>query len=587
MSTKSTYPWFYFFRIARISLLVFLPTLFLVLILYRTTHRDGLVSQMNFQIEENLYTLKNTFEKSHLSPKDWCQQLPVLENARYSLVRRDGTILCDSEKERMGKKISDISEITESFQSEKYVTMVRSSDLFGTEAVFGSLKINEELSLRKVVPLTTLKDGMKRIDKILFFKILPIAFLSYLIFLFIFYRATAPLGVILSKVEKFKVDIPFNKTLNLLYQKDKWGEIEEALNEADNQLSVQMIQTKTENEKIKAILESIYDNIIAIDHFESILFYNSNFERNFQRPRPNQEIIPKIWHRFTDEKVLDAFRGVLKTGETISLKGMNALSSTHPDRFYDLNITPLRDPEGKISGALGVFYDMTEIKLTEQMRVDFVANVSHEIRTPLTSIKGYSQMLIARRDKMDPELVMFLDKILNNSERMISLFNDLLNLSVIESKNLIKMEELDLAEFMDSITDNIVTNYAQKKVDIQTDLKVMSIHGDRRLMEQVFSNLIDNSFKYSGDSLNLSISAEAVGDKVRIRISDNGPGISKEHIQRIFERFYRVDSSRESSRGTGLGLSIVKHIIGKHKGKIWAESSDGLGTTFFVELPKI
>ncbi len=587
MSTKSTYPWFYFFRIARISLLVFLPTLFLVLILYRTTHKEGLVSQMNFQIEENLYILKNTFEKSNLSPKDWCQQLPVLENARYSLVRRDGTILCDSEKEKIGKKISDISEITESFLSEKYVTTVRASDLFGTEAVFGSLKINDEISLRKVVPLTTLKDGMKRIDKILFFKILPFAFLSYLVFLFIFYRATAPLGVILSKVEKFKVDIPFNKTLNLLYQKDKWGEIEEALNEADNQLSVQMIQTKTENEKIKAILESIYDNIIAIDHFESILFYNSNFERNFQRPRPNQEIIPKIWHRFSDEKVLAAFRSVLKTGETISLKGMNSLSTTHPDRFYDLNITPLRDLEGKISGALGVFYDMTEIKLTEQMRVDFVANVSHEIRTPLTSIKGYSQMLIARRDKMDPELVMFLDKILNNSERMISLFNDLLNLSVIESKNLIKMEELDLQEFMDSITDNIVTNYAQKKVDLQMDLKVQSIHGDRRLMEQVFSNLIDNSFKYSGDSLSLSISAEGIGDKVQIRISDNGPGISKDHIQRIFERFYRVDSSRETSRGTGLGLSIVKHIIGKHKGRIWAESSDGNGTTFFVELPKI
>jgi two-component system phosphate regulon sensor histidine kinase PhoR len=284
---------------------------------------------------------------------------------------------------------------------------------------------------------------------------------------------------------------------------------------------------------------------------------------------------------------LAAFRSVLKTGETISLKGMNSLSTTHPDRFYDLNITPLRDLEGKISGALGVFYDMTEIKLTEQMRVDFVANVSHEIRTPLTSIKGYSQMLIARRDKMDPELVMFLDKILNNSERMISLFNDLLNLSVIESKNLIKMEELDLQEFMDSITDNIVTNYAQKKVDLQMDLKVQSIHGDRRLMEQVFSNLIDNSFKYSGDSLSLSISAEGIGDKVQIRISDNGPGISKDHIQRIFERFYRVDSSRETSRGTGLGLSIVKHIIGKHKGRIWAESSDGNGTTFFVELPKI
>ena len=586
MSNKSTYPWFYFFRIARLSLLVFIPTFFLILILYRATHKDGLVDQINLQIEENLRTLKHTLEVSHQTPKDWCAQLPTLSEARYSLVDNEGTIICDSIKDKIGKKINDTKEINESFKSE-YAHSVRTSDVFGTDAVFGTLRINEKIALRKVVPLTNLKNGMKRLDQLLFFRILPFAILSYLIFLWLFYRATAPLGIILSKVQQFKVDLPFTKTLDLLYQKDRWAEIEEALNEADQQMRVQINQTKTENEKIKAILESIYDNIIAIDPFETILFFNSNFEKNFKGSRPEREIVPKIWHRFDDENLLQAFRSVLKTGKTASLKGMAGISSIHPSRFYDLTITPLKDPEGKITGALGVFYDMTEIKLTEQMRVDFVANVSHEIRTPLTSIKGYSQILSSQKSKIDPEMGMFLDKIVTNAERMISLFNDLLNLSVIESKNNMKMEELEVEDLLFSIAENIRTNYRNKKIDIKMDIKVPLVQGDHRLIEQVLTNLIDNACKYSGENIELRLSSEKVGSKVQIKIADNGPGISKEHIQRIFERFYRVDASRETQRGTGLGLSIVKHIIAKHGGRIWAESDGIQGTTFIIELPAI
>src|SRR5690606_29972057 len=120
------------------------------------------------------------------------------------------------------------------------------------------------------------------------------------------------------------------------------------------------------------------------------LFYNSKFKNSFMKERQSQEILPKIWHTIRDERVLEIFRDVLKNGETESLKGLRSISPANPDRYFDLKVTPLRNADGKITGALGVFYDVTEFKLTEQMRVDFVANVSHEIRTPLTSIKGYS-----------------------------------------------------------------------------------------------------------------------------------------------------------------------------------------------------
>lgn len=422
-------------------------------------------------------------------------------------------------------------------------------------------------------------------DEFLGTRIIPLAIITYLLFLFFFYRSSRPLGNVLAKLQKFKDDIPFASTLRHFYKKDEWAHIEEALTKADKRLQDQMTQVKNENEKIGAILESIYDDIIAIDNFETVLFYNSNFKRNFFQEKSEGDIIPKIWHTFTDEEVLNAFRHVLKSGENTSLKAMNFLSSRHPERFFDLTITPLKGADGKITGALGVFYDVTEFKLTEQMRVNFVANVSHEIRTPLTSIKGYTQILQTQANKMDEEANIFLNRIISNTERMISLFNDLLNLSVIESKNLIRFEELDLTSLIENVSENMMTNYSQKKISIDLDLKLPIIRGDQRLMEQVISNLIDNACKYSGENISIKVESFKKDQKAYILVADKGPGISKEHLQRIFERFYRIESSREAMRGTGLGLSIVKHIIAKHGGRIWAESEDQKGATFIIELP--
>jgi signal transduction histidine kinase len=168
---------------------------------------------------------------------------------------------------------------------------------------------------------------------------------------------------------------------------------------------------------------------------------------------------------------------------------------------------------------------------------------------------------------------------------MISLFTDLLNLSVIESQKNMAFDDIDLQELYSNVGQSIITNYPEKKINLSSDLKCDSVKGVPRLIEQVLANLIDNSCKYSGDEISIKVSSFQKDHKSFIVVSDNGPGIPKEHLQRIFERFYRVDSSRESSRGTGLGLSIVKHIIAKHGGKIWAESDEKNGTDFIIELP--
>lgn len=418
------------------------------------------------------------------------------------------------------------------------------------------------------------------IDRAVFIRILPLALIGQALFIFLFYRATRPLGTILTKVKSFSADFPLDTNIRQLYEKNEWAKIETALTDADSKLKDQINRTKLENEKIGAILESIHDAIIAIDPFETLLFSNSNFRKSFVSTKESA-IIPKLWHVFEQPEVLDAFRSVLGDAGPKSVKTL-----TNSGRYYDLTVTPLRGVDGKVIGALGVFHDVTEFKLTEQMRVDFVANVSHEIRTPLTSIKGYSQILVANKTKFPPEYEEFLTKIISNTERMIALFNDLLNLSVIESKAIGDQDVVDLPGIVEAITPNLRTNYPGKKVSIRGEFAVESIVGDPRLIETVITNLVDNACKYSDESIEIVVSSEEHHGKTLLKVKDNGPGIAREHLARIFERFYRVDSSREAKRGTGLGLSIVKHIIMKHGGRIWAESEGtGTGTTFVIELP--
>lgn len=423
-----------------------------------------------------------------------------------------------------------------------------------------------------------------QIDHLIIWNVIPLCVLAYSLFLFFYYQMTKKMGNIIYQIESFKQDIPYGENLKLIYKQDEWGHIDGALKQLIHRIETQSSLFKDDNEKFTAILESINDHIIAVDPFETILFYNSKFKTKFIDTRPRTEITSKLWHYIDNEEILVAFRKVMRSGETIVLRDLNFSKSSQ--RFYNLTISPIRKADKQISGVLGVFYDMTEMKKTEQMRVDFVANVSHEIRTPLTSIKGFTQVLAGQKAKIDPELHAFLEKILFNTERMISLFNDLLNLSVIESQNRFVFDSIELSQLIESVSDSIKTNYVSKNPQFNLDLQVEKILGNEKMIEQVITNLLDNACKYSDHPV-ITVETFNNNQKSFIRVTDNGPGISQQHLERIFERFYRVDASRESQRGTGLGLSIVKHIINKHNGKIWATSTEKEGTVFTIELPQV
>jgi two-component system phosphate regulon sensor histidine kinase PhoR len=403
---------------------------------------------------------------------------------------------------------------------------------------------------------------------------------------YMFYRNTRPLRQVLTHVARIvDEELPHEQRIDLFYQKDEWAQIEAALQDADTRLRAQLRTIQAENRKFTTLLGSISNEILAIDKQSNVLFFNPRFERTFLSGREKLQTGGKLWSVLDVAEARAHFEDVLQSQHMKKLKGFPVLVGTET-RYYNLTVSPLPGDSGTMGGAVGVFADVTEAKLTEQMRVDFVANVSHEIRTPLTSVKGFTQVLKANKGQLPEEMHGFLDKILHNTERMIALFNDLLQLSVIESRDKIRLETVALNEILDHVESSIKASHKDKTPRLIRRLSVDQVTVDAKLFEQVITNLAENACKYSGSAPEVTIEASVEGQLLVVAVSDNGPGIAKEHLTRIFERFYRVDHSRDrGTGGTGLGLAIVKHVVMKHHGAIHAESDGQSGTRFVMKLP--
>jgi two-component system phosphate regulon sensor histidine kinase PhoR len=262
---------------------------------------------------------------------------------------------------------------------------------------------------------------------------------------------------------------------------------------------------------------------------------------------------------------------------------------------HELNIqllaTPMAGTGGTISGVVLVINDVTRLMKLETMRKDFAANVSHELRTPLTSMKGFVETLQDGAGD-DPETRRkFLDIIHKQTDRLTALVQDLLLLSQVERDQETGICELTPTALL-PLFQETVKSYAEKaaakRIALTLDCPAtLSANANELLLGQAVANLIDNALKYSNPDTAINISAETASDKIRIKVADQGVGIAPEHLDRLFERFYRVDKGRSRDQGgTGLGLAIVKHVAELHRGRVTAESRVGAGSTFAIELPK-
>jgi len=257
-------------------------------------------------------------------------------------------------------------------------------------------------------------------------------------------------------------------------------------------------------------------------------------------------------------------------------------------RWLRVNAAVISNSAGEREGTILVFHDLTRLKQLERTREDFVANVSHELRTPLSLIKGYVETLLDGA-RNNPEVAeRFLKVIERNAERLDLLIQDLLTISALESGRMqLNLQPLELRPLVEKIFTDLHSKAENKNVQLVNELPELVASADVNRLDQVLANLVDNAIKYGRAQGSVRVGGKKLDDgKLEIFVEDDGPGIPPESLDRVFERFYRVDKARSRDQGgTGLGLSIVKHIVHSHGGEVWARSELGKGATFFFTLP--
>ncbi len=359
-------------------------------------------------------------------------------------------------------------------------------------------------------------------------------------------------------------------------EKDEFSPMENALNQTAERLGKNFAELESRRQELAAILDSMQEAVVAITPEGFVRWSNAVMERIAgTQVRPGRPLV----HSVRDPELLACVRGALDRREVC----FGRSSSMAPGRVFEINAAPL--PSG---GALAVLHDVTGIEGAQKSRREFVANVSHELRTPLTSIQGYVETLMEDPHPSPETTSEFLGIILKNTTRMNRLTEDLLALASVESPDYrLSLQPARASVLVKDAIDALGGIVVDSGVKLQSagapDLLVMA---DPDAMNQVFGNLIENSLKYAREGKRIRVGAKPLASEVEFTVQDFGPGIASEHLERIFERFYRVDKARSrESGGTGLGLAIVKHIVQAHGGRIWAESVMGKGAAFHFTLP--
>jgi two-component system phosphate regulon sensor histidine kinase PhoR len=361
---------------------------------------------------------------------------------------------------------------------------------------------------------------------------------------------------------------------------DDFGELGAALDQLAGSYSTVLADYARERDRMRGILTGMREGVLLLDTRRRVALVNPALREmlllgtDVEGKSPLEVIRHGELVRLLDEA--DA-KNEPASGE-IDLGGLK------PRR---LHVQVVRIP-GENGGLLAVFVDVTHLRRLEALRKDFVANASHELRTPVSAIHSAAETLETAITRDPGASRDFVAIIMRNSERLRNLVDDLLDLSRIESQDFeVHLEALDLEELGGAVMDLFQERASKKGIRLSAaGTAGATVLGDRRALEHVLTNLVDNAVKYCGPGSTISVFAEPAGEQtLRVVVADDGPGIEKQHLPRLFERFYRVDPGRSRQiGGTGLGLSIVKHLAEAMGGRIDVDSEPGKGTRFGVTL---
>jgi two-component system, OmpR family, phosphate regulon sensor histidine kinase PhoR len=345
-----------------------------------------------------------------------------------------------------------------------------------------------------------------------------------------------------------------------------------------DRLKIQFQDLNFEKEKFNLVLQNLKEGVFLLDNERKIIFLNSGVP---------DSLIPKNSQYLKIDMVVrnEIFSNFLM--ETIDKKSEDKISLESGGKYFSISLYSLNSPDSnKI--FIGVILDKTEDRDRQIFREQFFQNASHELKTPITSIKGYAETLDSKLKNENGYEKKFLAAILRNTERLIRIVEDMLTISKLESSNvLFQPERFDLFELFENLGMTVEGFIKIKNQKFEFSVKKKTIvFGDMVLLEHALLNLIQNASIYSSENSKIQLISEIDETNFLITVTDEGLGIDQENIERIFERFYRVDTNRSRKEGgTGLGLSIVKHIVKLHKGEIFVHSIKNQGSKFTLKLP--
>jgi two-component system phosphate regulon sensor histidine kinase PhoR len=558
-------------------------------------------SLKHFFLEQTASDLKvraRLFEKQvleHLDPLDekvvdlLCKKIGKSAATRITIILPSGKVVGDSEKDpsRMDNHV-DRPEFIDALNGPSG-TSIRYSRTLEKDMMYVGIPIKKKNHILAVVrtsiPVNDIDLVLNSMKIKIAFGCLVVAVFAAMLSLFVSRRITRPIEQI--KIWAESITRGEFHLRPQVAESEEIGALAESLNRMAVELREHIDTVMRQRNEIEAVLSSMVEGVIAVDMEERVISMNHAAAKMFgcdpaeAQGRSIQEVVRNtVLHQFV--------KNALSSQEAVEKE---IVLSSDGDRFLNGHGTLLRDAEGKQIGALIVLNDVTRLLRLEKIRREFVANVSHEIKTPITAIKGFVENLRDGSVENHEDAERFLEIISKHVDRLEAIIEDLLSLSRIEQeaeREKVVIDEGRLKDVLETAIQVCEANAMAKKIEVELSCaEDIVAKFDPSLLEHAVVNLIDNAIKYSGEGKTVWVEAVQAEKEIIVSVRDQGCGIEKNHLPRLFERFYRTDKARSRQLGgTGLGLAIVKHIAQAHGGHVAVESTPGKGSTFAIHLPR-
>ena len=554
---------------------------------YTDMTEDHLIE--NAQLVSEVITLGG-LDEDRKTLDEWTSHFNEEITLRYTIIGRDGTVIADSESniESMDNHIDRPEIDAVLVRNQDVGKSTRLSDTKDASMMYVAIPVKADGEIIGAVRTSITTESIDNAISAIWTTLSAILFIILLVSVIsaalLSYNITKPINRVINVTKRLQ-----NKDYSARINADYSGEIGN-LNTSVNALAASLqahVNEIEESEKqLNSILSNLVSGVVLIDDKGKVDLTNHATER----------FLSKHTSKIDGKEYTYVFGplGIDHLIETVIEDNVKRHDEAHiyfpEERILDVHIAPYYSQGWQQRGAIIVLHDITDIRRLEKMRSEFVANVSHELKTPITSVKGFAETLLSGDVPDEATAKQFMQIIYDESERLNRLITDLLELSKIEKQAMpLKISEVNVNEIIENSTQTI-SKFARDKnitLHLPDDKNPVYVEADIDRLGQIVLNLVANAVNYTSDNGDIYIDAEERSSTVVLRVRDTGMGIPEEALDRLFERFYRVDKARSRhSGGTGLGLAIVKHLVESHDGKIYVKSVEGAGSTFTVELPK-